>query len=205
MNRHLIEKEFTCDLTCTGQVKTLVTTGNGSRKVETYAEQSPENWMGDFGSATLTGGVAVVKVDPAFAETVSATADYHFFLTPNGDSRGLCVVGKTATSFEAPESGGGTSSLSFDYRIVAMRRGYEGQRLTDVTEPFNVAARAADLYAIFTRWEAAAALNFGVADQRLRLSRGPAECIGRREEKGPFNALDGPFPQGCGDLRGSAT
>ena len=35
------------------------------------------------------------------------------------------------------ESKGGTSSLSFDYRIVAKRRGYEKERLTDVTERFN--------------------------------------------------------------------
>jgi hypothetical protein len=36
------------------------------------------------------------------------------------------------------ESGGGTSSLSFDYRIVAKRRGYEAERLNDVTDRFNV-------------------------------------------------------------------
>jgi hypothetical protein len=125
------------DLTCTGQVKTLATTGGGAHTVETYAMQSPENWMEDFGSGELQRGVAVVKIDPAFAETVSDTADYHVFITPNGDSKGLYVINKTATSFEVRESGGGTSSLSFDYRIVAKRRGYEAQRLNDVTERFN--------------------------------------------------------------------
>jgi hypothetical protein len=125
------------DLTCTGQVKTLATTGGGARKVETYAMQSPENWMEDFGSGLLERGVAVVKIDPSFAETVSETADYHVFITPNGDSKGLYVIRKTSTSFEVRESGGGTSSLAFDYRIVAKRRGYEGERLTDVTERFN--------------------------------------------------------------------
>ena len=132
------------DLTCTGQMKTLATTGGGARKVETYAMQSPENWMEDFGSGLLERGVAVVKIDPAFAETVSESADYHVFITPNGDSRGLYVIAKTPTSFEVRESGGGTSSLSFDYRIVAKRRGYETQRLVDVTEPFNAAMKAAD-------------------------------------------------------------
>ncbi len=77
------------DLTCTGQVKSLATTGGGAQTVETYAMQSPENWMEDFGSGTLERGVAVVKLDPAFAETVSGTADYHVFITPNGDSKGL--------------------------------------------------------------------------------------------------------------------
>jgi hypothetical protein len=79
----------------------------------------------------------VVQVDPGFADTVSETADYHVFLTPNGDSKGLYVSGKTAGSFEVHESGGGTSSLSFDYRIVAKRRGYETQRMADVTERFK--------------------------------------------------------------------
>ena len=100
--------------------------------------QSPENWMEDFGSGTLQKGVAVVAIDGAFADTVTADASYHVFITPNGDSKGLYVINKTANSFEVRESGGGTSSLSFDYRIVAKRRGYEAQRLTDVTERFRV-------------------------------------------------------------------
>jgi len=132
------------DLTCTGQVKTLATTSGGARKVETYAMQSPENWMEDFGSGALQGGVAVVNIDPAFAETVSGTANYHVFITPNGDSKGLYVIRKTAASFQVRESDGGTSSLSFDYRIVAKRRGYEAQRLTDVTERFNTEQKALD-------------------------------------------------------------
>jgi hypothetical protein len=121
------------DLSCTGQMKSLVAAGP-DRKVETYAMQSPENWMEDFGSAELHAGVAIVQIDPAFAETVSSAADYHVFLTPNGDSKGLYITRKTATVFEVHESGGGSSSLTFDYRIVARRRGFEGQRLVDVTE-----------------------------------------------------------------------
>jgi hypothetical protein len=59
------------------------------------------------------------------------------FLTPNGDSEGLYVAGKTATGFEVREQGGGTSNISFDYRIVAKRRGYESVRLEDITEQTN--------------------------------------------------------------------
>ena len=124
------------DLSCTGQVKTLSTTSS-ARMVETYAMQSPENWMEDFGSGSLSGGVATVSIDPAFAETANTGADYHVFLTARGDSDGLYVTNLTATSFEVHESKHGTSSLAFDYRIVAKRRGYEAQRLTDVTERFR--------------------------------------------------------------------
>jgi hypothetical protein len=132
------------DLSCTGQVKSLVSAGNGARKVETYAVQSPENWIEDFGSGEMVRGVAVVKIDLAFAETVTADTSYHVFLTPKGDSKGLYVINETAASFEVRESGGGTSSLSFDYRIVAKRRGYETERLKDVTESYNAAKDATE-------------------------------------------------------------
>ena len=66
------------DLTCTGQVKALASTDD-ARTVETYSMQSPENWMEDFGSASVTNGVATVILDPLFAKTVSAAADYHVF------------------------------------------------------------------------------------------------------------------------------
>jgi hypothetical protein len=146
-----VSKSGTCgiggngDLSCTGQVKSIVSAGGGSRKVETYAMQSPENWMEDFGSGELQKGVAVVSIDPTFAETVSETADYHVFLTPKADSKGLYVINETPTSFEVRESGGGTSSLSFDYRIVAKRRGYETLRHVDVTERYNAEMKAASV------------------------------------------------------------
>ena len=127
------------NLSCTGQLKSLVAAGGGARKVETYAVQSPENWMEDFGSGVLERGVAVVGIDPTFAETVSESAAYHVFLTPKGDSRGLYVINETAASFEVRESGGGISSLAFDYRIVAKRRGFEAQRHVDVTESYRSA------------------------------------------------------------------
>jgi len=125
------------NLSCTGQVKMLVSAGGGTRTVETYSVQSPENWMEDFGSGSLSGGAVVVTIDAAFAETVSGDASYKVFLTPNGESKGLYVTNKTATSFEVRESGGGTASIGFDYRIVAKRRGFEAQRMVDVTETFN--------------------------------------------------------------------
>jgi hypothetical protein len=155
-------------LSCTGPVKGLVTTGGGTRTVETYAMQSPENWMEDFGSGVLSRGVAVVKIDPAFAEIVSGDASYHVFITPNGDSKGLYVIHKTSGSFEVRESGGGVSSLSFDYRIVAKRRGFEAKRLTDVTGPFN-AQRKADQEAL-----AQAAQRPGQGDESDPLTHVPA-------------------------------
>ena len=120
-------------------------TKNGARTVETCGVQSPENWMKDFGTGQMQKGAAVVKIDPTFAETVAADASYHVFITPSGDSEALYVINKTATSFEVRESKGGTSSLTFDYRIVAKRRGYESMRHVDVTESYNAEMKAASI------------------------------------------------------------
>jgi len=130
------------NLSCTGQLKSLVAVAGGARKVETYSVQSPENWIEDFGSGSMKNGVALVSLDPGFVETVSGSADYHVFLTPSGDSKGLYVSRKTASGFEVRESDGGKSSIAFDYRIVAKRRGHETERLVDVTEQLNAETAA---------------------------------------------------------------
>jgi hypothetical protein len=120
------------NLNCTGTVAAAVPLSN-QRSVNLYAMQSPENWLEDFGSAQLSAGTATVALDPTFAETVSGT-DYHVFLTPKGDCKGLYVTAETASGFQVREMGGGQSSVSFDYRIVGKRKGYENIRMADVTE-----------------------------------------------------------------------
>jgi hypothetical protein len=49
----------------------------------------------------------------------------------------LYVTSKTATSFEVRELGGGTSSIRFDYRIVALRKQYENVRFADHTHDLD--------------------------------------------------------------------
>jgi hypothetical protein len=125
------------DLTCSGTVSGMVQAGDSARKVMVHAVQSPENWFEDFGSGTLANGAATVALDPTFASTVNTTTDYHVFLTPKGDCKGLYVTNETATGFDVRELGAGNSSVAFDYRIVAKRAGYENQRLEDVTERYQ--------------------------------------------------------------------
>ena len=121
------------DLHCTGKTSADVSLPD-KRQVSLYAVQSPENWFEDFGSGQLREGSATIALEPTFAETVNTGYEYHVFLTPNGDSEGLYVAAKTATSFEVREHSGGKSTISFDYRIVARRKGYEGVRMEDVTQ-----------------------------------------------------------------------
>ncbi len=60
--------------------------------------------------------------------------EYHVFLTPKADCKGLYIASQSATSFEVRESQHGKSTVAFDYRIVARRKGYERARLAEVGE-----------------------------------------------------------------------
>jgi len=134
------------DLTCTGAKNAAVPVDGGKHWVALAAIESPKNWFEDFGSARLSGGVAVVRLDSRFTQTVNARMEYHVFLTPNGDCKGLYVNQKSATSFEVRELGGGNSSVKFDYRITALRKNYEKARFAEHRE-FPLGGRDGRVYA----------------------------------------------------------
>jgi hypothetical protein len=129
----------TCSLTgggdtaCTGVLKSLVATAGGpdAPHVETYAVQSAENWFEDAGTAQLVNGSGRVNLESVFGKTVNTGVEYHVFLTPDGDCKGLYVSARSASGFEVRELGGGTSSVAFEYRIMAKRVGYENVRLAE--------------------------------------------------------------------------
>jgi hypothetical protein len=118
---------------CNGSTSSVVPVDSGKRKVAVSAIESPQNWFEDAGSAQLVKGVAVVALDSDFVQTVNTALDYKVFPVANGDCKGLYVTNKTATSFEVRELGGGTSSVRFDYRIMALRKDYENVRFADHT------------------------------------------------------------------------
>jgi len=99
-----------------------------------YSMESPESWFEDFGAARLVRGRARVAIARDFAAVVR-TADYHVFLTAEGDSQGLYVSRKTRTGFEVREQQRGASSLRFSYRIVARRKDIPGRRMPRIKRP----------------------------------------------------------------------
>jgi hypothetical protein len=121
------------DINCTGSKNAVVPIDGGTRKVALSAIESPKNWFEDFGSASLSNGSAVVTIDREYAQTVNSELEYHVFLTPNGDCKGLYVSQRTPASFEVRELGGGTSNIEFSYRIVALRKNFENIRMADHT------------------------------------------------------------------------
>ena len=93
---------------------------DGTQRV-LHCMESPEHWFEDFGAAKLEAGRTIVKLDADFAKVVELK-EYHVFVTPEDDCRGLCVRNKTTMSFEVRELQGGTSNVAFSYRIVARRK-----------------------------------------------------------------------------------
>jgi len=122
------------NFSCDGTKSAVVPVDGGSRKVALYAMEAPENWFEDFGSGQLSNGTARMELEPTFAQTVNTHLDYHVFLTPRGECEGLYVTDLTPTGFEVRELHHGSSSVAFDYRIVAKRKSYESIRLADFTE-----------------------------------------------------------------------
>ena len=125
------------DLACTGSKSAVVPVDHGTRQVALYAIESPQNWFEDFGSGQLANGSATIQLEGLFAQTVNTGVNYHVYLTPNGDCKGLYVTAKTQTSFRVHELGKGTSNVAFDYRIVAERKGYEQIRMADTSRAFD--------------------------------------------------------------------
>jgi hypothetical protein len=125
------------DLACSGTKSAVVPVDGGSRNVALYAIEGPENWFEDAGSGQLSNGAVVVKLEPVFGQTVNTETEYHVFLTPKGDCEGLYVSNETPSGFEVHELRGGRSSIAFDYRIMAKRKGYESIRLADKTNQYG--------------------------------------------------------------------
>jgi hypothetical protein len=99
----------TGNISCTWQVKTLMSTEGGCRQDETYSVQSAANWVEDYGMGHLSHGSATIQVEPGFAATVNTGVEFHVFLTPGGDCKGLCVTYNVNGNFEVHELGDGKS------------------------------------------------------------------------------------------------
>jgi hypothetical protein len=125
----LVEGSFTA----TGIKSAAVPHPDGSHR-RLYCEESTESWFSDYGEGRLVNGRAEVQLDPDFDAVVHGD-NYQVFLTARGDCRGLYVSEQRAHRFEVREAQGGTSTLAFNYRVVAKRRDIEGRRLERVSMP----------------------------------------------------------------------
>jgi len=112
-----------------GDKLAVVATADGARSL--YCEEASEVWFADYGFGKLDGGVAVVAIDPVFAQTVNLSEPYHVFIQAYGDAD-LYVASRDADRFEVrlrSSDPAGDPAAEFSYRLVAKRVGYEEERL----------------------------------------------------------------------------
>ncbi len=122
------------DFTATGGVKSAAVPHPDGTHRRLYCMESPESWFEDAADDKLVSGRAQVTLDPDFAAVVH-NDKYLIYLTPEGDCKGLYVASKSASGFEVRELQGGTSTLSFNYRVMARRKDIPGPRLEKVKLP----------------------------------------------------------------------
>ena len=100
--------------------------------LKTYSAHQSMSSMEDFGEGALVNGHGYVPLDRAFASSIAQDRPYLVFLTPEGDSNGLFVTGRSLAGFTVRESKGGRSSIGFTYRIVAQPFGVRAVRMAAI-------------------------------------------------------------------------
>lgn len=95
-----------------------------------FSMESPQMLVEDFGSGRLESGHCRVNLDPALLSGVVADAGnpLRVFVTLNDNCNGVYVK-PDGTGFDVYELQNGKSSAQFTWRVVAVRRGYEGVRM----------------------------------------------------------------------------
>jgi len=121
------------DTTAVGTKSAAVPLTKGSM-VKVFSTESPKSGLRTMASDNSPDGAVKVVIDPSFAQTANLTG-CHVFVTPKGYFKELNPTNETSTTFEVRELEGGQSSIAFDYRIVAHRKGYETLRLPPAHMP----------------------------------------------------------------------
>jgi hypothetical protein len=111
-----------------GTLTALARTRSAAVKARTYTPSSTHPTTEDFGEAQLVNGASYVRLDPTFAQSIDDRTAYMVFVTPEGDTNGVYVSGKSMSGFTVRENKGGRSNVAFSYRIVAAQYGTTGQR-----------------------------------------------------------------------------
>jgi hypothetical protein len=99
------------------------------------------DWVEYFGEGVLRNGRADVQLDGLFLETVTINENHPMkvFVQLHDEMCQGIAVKKSQSAFSVVELNGGRSSGTFDYRVVARRKGYEDASLELVqgvpTEP----------------------------------------------------------------------
>ncbi len=101
----------------------------GGATIKAFAPKTTRPTIEDTGISRLTGGTATIALDAAFAASIETSSPYVVLITPEGETRGLFIASKDSHGFTVREAGGGRSSVSFDYRVVAVAQGHAADHM----------------------------------------------------------------------------
>jgi hypothetical protein len=120
---------YTGGLGGTGPMTGTVKTSRGPTVL--YCQESSECWFEEFGEGTLATGRAYIELDPLFLETVTIDENnpMKVFVQLHDETCQGVAVKKGPIGFDVIELRGGRSNSTFDFRVVAKRRGFEAKRL----------------------------------------------------------------------------
>jgi len=110
-----------------GSVSTYIIDANGKERT-LHCPETPEVLFEDVGSNRLNNGYCKVNIDPLLLRGIQIDAEnpLRVFVTPSGSEPVAMSVTKGASYFEVHGPAG--SNTSFDWRLVANRKGFQNQR-----------------------------------------------------------------------------
>jgi hypothetical protein len=180
---------FTINYTvdCTGHVTSTVRTRDGKFATVT-APKSTQSVLEDYGEAQLVNGRASVRLNPAFAEAISARGPYLVFITPGGDTNGIYVTNKTMQGFDVREVRGGRSTLTFDYRIVGKPADDNSAGISIADKP-TVDVRGMQLAALAAKHTKDSLATLELATRKVRTAH--VQAIRQTNMYEPYIGADG--------------
>jgi hypothetical protein len=105
-----------------------------------YAKRSSLPTIEDEGEVALRNGSAYVAFDSSFRNVIDAHRSYLVTVTPEGDSKGMFVSGKTSAGFFIRENQGGRSNVLVTYKVDARTLGEDRGRLPAMSAPAAVSS-----------------------------------------------------------------
>lgn len=121
----LVGKDDSWEVDNEGRFITRLATSGGKKSL--YSLQSGETEYMFSGSSHLQDGVARIDFDDVTKEIIDAEKPMKINITLTSEARGVYVGTKDGTGFVVNELQGGTSNATFDYVVIATRKGKVAQ------------------------------------------------------------------------------
>lgn len=112
------------NFTTKGTFATDVETLDGKSK-KYYTLSSPDVEFNISGSGQLSNGEAIIAFDPETVASISSEIPLKISVTLTDQANGVYVTEKSANGFKVKELANGTSNATFDWVVIARRKGYE--------------------------------------------------------------------------------